>query len=449
MSNETSKGKTRGRKVQIGSLTHVLKTYPCVSKSEKLVIDGQKIKLPAKLWYNLKTKNHLKSIHNRTFLVRPRIVGEVDEIINYLVDTSFPVKRIIFSDHLVELRVQVTEHLRNVKHKNKQKNKKSGNTSPDEQPAASTSITSDLSMAEIKAQYPCVDQEQNIINLADQPVRIAKNKWYNLETSRQIGKIDGRSFFINPRVIGTVELLTQFALVNNLDMTAVVCTPSIKPICEEIEMAVMKREPRVVNCTDIDKMPMREIDSLKPFSFNHLTVPAIITKIIDGDTFHCAMVLDPYLLAVGTPIKVKHRTVMGQNAIVCSSQHREGQRGGHRIDSQIMVKLCIRLYGADAADCAPSTAPKKEREITKIKKDIATQFVQTWAEGCYNRVWLQLMGYDCRSRTLARVYQRGFDNHKSTSDLTSKLLRFKHPTYGAVAVPYHGGNKGEAWIDEL
>jgi endonuclease YncB( thermonuclease family) len=414
MKAESSKS---GRKIKLGSLTQIQNQYPCIKKSETIQIDGETIELIGERWWNLKTGRQVKSIHGKRFLVKPRIIGTDVEIMEFLRINNTKRSNIVFPDHLPGLKKMVIQSVGVTTGKKKTESFTAG----------------------IISKYPCTQQDETVINLADQPVVITKRKWYNLETSRQIGKIDGKLFLISPRVVGTEELLTQFTVINNLDMELVKCTDEMSDRLSNVEKAVMKREPNIIACTDIDKFPMSEIDSLKPFSFNHLTIPAIITRIIDGDTFDCALIIDPYHLAVGVPIKVKHRTVMGHNAIVCSSNKDQ------QSDSKLAIKLCIRLYGADAADCAPSTAPLKEREKSKTKKDLATEFVQKWSKGCNHRIWLQLMGSDCRSRTLARLYQRGYDGHKSTSDLTSKLLRYQHPVHGKVAVPYHGGNKEDAW----
>jgi hypothetical protein len=292
-------------------------------------------------------------------------------------------------------------------------------------------------------------------------VTVKGGKWYNLETSRQISSINERMFFISPRVAGTVELLTQFAIVNELDIDRVVIPDHLSELKYEIRRTLMIRKPRVISCTDIDKIPQDEIERLQLFSFVGVTIPAVITNIIDGDTIDCAMVFNPCLLAIPIPVRTGHRTIIGQTTTICSSgYHQLGSVassskaelfGQSSSDTQMLIKLRIRLDGVDAADCLARSAKvtPEQRELMKNKKEAATEYVKIWANGSDNRVWLKLFGYDCRSRILGRLYQRTIDSNKSDIDLTRNLLNYTHPIYGKVAVPYDGGNKKEAWNNFL
>ncbi len=142
----------------------------------------------------------------------------------------------------------------------------------------------------------------------------------------------------------------------------------------------------------------------------------------------CALFLNPAQLARTTAIRDVQKTVLGQHCIL-------GCPKGKRPCGQLLVKLRIRLHGVDAAD----------KDIPR--KDAATQFARNWSARTGNRVWLQLMGYDCRSRVLGHLFPRmaGRPLAPDAISLTKALLTYRHPRLGAVAQAYYGGNKSQAW----
>lgn len=520
----------RGRKTKPGSLNHIRSTYSCIQKDEIFRnLSRTSIVVNAERWYNLDTNRAIKVIRGKSFLIRPRVAGTIDQLRQFIAINNLDRSQIIIPDHLNDIKQELGENTtrttistitfpinknitgpsgistndvlinnsndettvyqqinlfkRNreeysygpnqhtestpIQHESVNLGKSSSyesSSSSDQLVICKSSFSSDSlsspnrendnkrayngrkkmdltgSTNDIIENYPTVKLEETIINLSRKKITIKGSKWYNLETSRQTGNINNRIFFVSPRVVGTIELLTQFVLINELDMNKVIISGHLKYLREKVDIGIINRKPRIIACDDIDKISNDEIDRLQPFRFANITIPARITYIVDGDTFDCAAILDPSLLAIPTPIKVGYRTTIGQTVTMCGSTS--------KLHSKMLIKLRIRLDGVDAADCIPDSnkkATKTERKQMKGKKEAATEYVRKWANGSNNKIWLQLMGYDCRSRILGKLYQRTSNGHKSKGDLSEHMLRYRHPEYGKVAVPYDGGNKAVAW----
>lgn len=294
---------------------------------------------------------------------------------------------------------------------------------------------------DVLTRYGHANKEITFLGLNYKSVTISGGEWYNLESSRRIKKLANRIYLIKPRVTGPVDLLIQFMMVNNLDITDVTCMDAELPIL--LQSKKSSQEPRIIRCKHIDDVPIGEAELLQPFSFSDLVLEAIVTNIIDGDTMDCMAMVDPYELAMPCTMRCGSKTVIGQRATVCSSSPFTDSRS----DTKILMSFRIRLFGIDAADCAKKDAPEDVQVTMRNKKNAATEFVRRWCKESGNRIWLHYMGFDCRSRTMGALYQRGVDGSKSKTDLTTKLLKFRHPIHGKVAVPYEGGNKKDAWMN--
>jgi len=282
---------------------------------------------------------------------------------------------------------------------------------------------------QISLNYRSIDNTNNsFLNLKHKPITVENGEFYNLETSRKLTKPGDRSYLMYPPVAGNVCCILEFLFINRIPLNQVKFAKNCK-IRNELINLMNNRKPHFITYTSIDQIPFQELNKLYPFSFTNMMIQSKVCKIIDGDTFDCAILLDPRQLACPTAMKDGHRTVIGQNCSLCypynPSQY--NQENGMKI----LLKLRIRLYGADASDSSPT-------------KEIATDFVNNWFKMSNYCIWLQLMGNDCRSRTLGDIYHRFCDISDSKS-LTSCLLEYKHPIHGTVAIPYYGGNKTDAW----
>lgn len=531
----------RGRKAKPGSLNYIREKYACIKEYEMFYnLSQSEFKLNPEQWYNLNTNRAIKVIRGKTFLIKPRVVGNPKQLHQFILINN--IKNIIIPDHLQKLYSElsipktneISESMNITISSSKSSETLFNNSDPfavngesvytsksDDSVNGETtkyknnnradfSLTVKLkgshaylqnlrplygananknrqsakidgyknigliySTKNIIEKYPQINEEITITNLSGKDVKLKPCKWYNLETSRSVGNVDNRLFLIVPRITGNFELLTQYLIVNNIDINNIIIPDGMSDLEIMLRDATTIQTPRVIYNNNIDDIPFDEIDRLQTFKFSNITVPAIITNIIDGDTFDCAMVLDPMLLALPTTVKNKQKTVIGQTATICypniqnhntsnistgnyisntSSSSHSNKNSLPTLSNSIglLIKLRIRLHGVDAADCIPDSnknASNDKRELMKGKKIAATEFVKTWGNGSDNKIWLELMGYDCRSRILGKIYQRKSDGGKSKSDLSSQLLRYRHKTYGQVAVIYDGGNKNDAWDD--
>ena len=396
-------------------------------------------------WYNLATNRIVRKLKNRTFLISPRVVGSSDQLSQFMIMNNLTLDSIIIPDSSYDL----FDDLTTIFNVDATSNKGSVTASSEGSVAASSEEVTEVDMNDLIKRYPQMELKETIISLSRNAVVVAAKKWYNLETSRSIGNLKNKEFFISPRVAGSLELLIEFLLINEIKIDEVIIPESRPHMRRSIKAAIAKRRSRIINTTDIDQVSQEEIDILQPFNFNRITVKARLTRVIDGDTFDCVTIIDPHILALPTAVRVDNRTVIGQTVTICSNSVIKSSKDR----SGMLVKLRIRLDGADAADCLTRSdkATDLERERMKLKKEAATDFVRRWALLSDNRVWLQLLGYDCRSRLLGQLYSRSlnereFDSFTSSNSLTKQLLTYRDSKYGTVALPYDGStNRTEAW----
>jgi hypothetical protein len=419
----------------------ILVKYPSVGKEEKFLnLKGKSTTVKPERWYNLDTSRHICKTEGKNYLIKPRVAGSNDKLVSFLEINKFTSTDVIIPEHLREILESILPGT-SVSNAVRVHDRKRPTTKTITKTSKSTKIATSSSVFE----HPSLLQPSSFLNLTGRQTTVNEHTWFNLETSRHIKKLDGRAHFIQPRVSGPIELLVQFMIINNLSISSVVLPD--EALRHALNSILMNRKSRVITCTDIDRIPQNEVAMLKPFTFDRITVKSIITNIVDGDTFDCAMVIDPYQMAMPIAIRQDSRTIMGQNCIMCASDN----RGTH--DVKMLITLRVRLFGCDAADAATkqdlkglsSTAAAKMKALKLAQKDAATEFVRQWSLASGNKIWLQLMGMGCRSRTLGRIFQRTSDGHKSDLDLTTALLSYSHPKLGKVAVPYDGGNKEEAW----
>jgi hypothetical protein len=300
--------------------------------------------------------------------------------------------------------------------------------------------TPDPSIGILK-QHSHANKEATYLGLKYKSITVQGGEWWNLETSRRIKKLTGRIYLLKPRVAGNASLIIQFMTVNNLELQDLII-PTDSDLLTDIQSLQVQKEPRVISCRSVDDVPIKEAELLQPFSFCDLTLEAIVTNIVDGDTMDCMAMVDPYQLAMPCTMRCGSKTVVGQRATICTSAVTT-----RASTTRILMSFRIRLFGVDAADCASAKAPTDVQDRMRNKKNAATEFVKRWCKESSNRIWLQYMGYGFHGRTLGALFQRGIDGEKSKEDLTSKLLKYRHPKIGKVAVPYEGGNKKDAWMD--
>lgn len=270
-----------------------------------------------------------------------------------------------------------------------------------------------------------MSNDGKFINFTGRPINVNDNEWFNLESSRRVKKVDGRDYLLWPRVTGTAEMIVQFINMNRISLSDINFNSDMKHLEVNIKKLIDKKvlhRPLVLSGKSIDDITDKDLASIKPFTFDYIGVDAKVTNIIDGDTFVCAFMIDIDMMSAPLIAKEKRSIVTVHNCAIMKTSSRKSK-------SYILLKLIIRLYGCDAAD----------KDIPR--KNAATAFVTDWLKLNSNKVNLQLMGYDNRHRTLAKVYSR----NNNRLSLTDDLLNYRHPTLGIVAKPYHGGSKTQAW----
>jgi len=414
---------------------------------------GKTVTVKSDEWYNLDSGRIVRKLKNRTYLLSPRVVGSCDQLRQFMIQNNLTLNSILVSESSSDL---IDESI-------------------GQAASSQDSSSSDIDMDRLVEHYPQIVTKESITNLSRNEVVVAAKKWYNLETSRSIGNLKEKEFLISPRVAGPLELIVEFLLINNLDVDGVIIPESRPNMRLSLKRAIEQRRPRIIETTDIDQVSPDEINTLQPFNFNRVTVKARLTRVIDGDTFDCVTIIDPSILALPTPVRVDNRTVIGQTVTICSERSstkvnqntkrgttqktkrgttqktkRGKERGGDKNGPKMLIKLRIRLDGADAADCLTKSdkATRKEREAMRLKKEAATEFVRRWASLSGDRIWLQLLGYDCRSRLLGQLYPRSLNDTdmNPSNNLTSELLRYRDSKCGKVALPYDGTtNRTKAW----
>ncbi len=321
------------------------------------------------------------------------------------------------------------------KSKPKAKPKTGTKTGTKAKPKTGASPATSATAAYNPATHPSSQQPHDCLNLTHRPLTIKAGEWYNLETSRRMTRMEGRTYLVWPRVTGNAASILEYLTINQIDSARIVYSPNSE-LQGQLCSLMMEKKPHIITVTDIDSVPDNELSQVYSFSFTNITVEARITRIIDGDTLDCAMFLDPSQLAWPTVKRDDRKTVVGQNCtLACRSgfvpHHQDSDYTGIRL----LIKLRIRLFGVDAAD----------KDIPR--KDAATQFVEWWSHRLNGRIWMQLMGYDCRSRVLGNIFPRypGRRLAPEAGSLTLDLVAYRHPNLGIVAKSYHGGNKSEAW----
>ena len=296
-------------------------------------------------------------------------------------------------------------------------------TTPTNQPISSIQIVSEDISEEIQKEY-------KLFNSKSVPIQFNSKKWYNLETSRFLTNITTRQYLIYPRVVGTSHLIHHFLSINLIPMSDCIVNEMQTSLAKELQELSDNKESRSILDSNIDSISQDVLSELSPFSFIDVLVPGIITKVIDGDTVDAAMILDPKDLCYPRPIRDSSKTVIGYNCIdVPSSEDDPG--------NQLLLKFRIRLFKLD-------TAEKNTREGQS-----ASKYAQELYSQNDNRVWLQLMGYDCRSRVLANIYPRLKDNSMGKISISDELLKYVDPVLGMIAKEYYGGSKTLAWDNKL
>lgn len=294
------------------------------------------------------------------------------------------------------------------------------------------------------------EQIQIWLNLRGKPIYIEENNWYNLLTSRKVGKLENRDYLLNPRICGTVEMMAQFMLINNLSIEDLKFAEQRLELQTNLVAYLASRKPRREAFRSIDDVPQDTLNELIPFSFKNLTVKAKVTRVVDGDTLHCAFILDPDDLSYPVVDIVDRKAMNGQICITCMHKTSnepvksikswlgigKTQKASHTETSDMLIKMVVRLFGVDTGD-----ADKKV-------KDAGTTFTENFCQQSEQRVWLQMMGRGVRGRMLARIFSRGpyeRELNPKSKDLTSQLISYQHQSLGSIAMAYYGDNKQDAW----
>lgn len=289
--------------------------------------------------------------------------------------------------------------------------------------------------------YPPASQPQQITTLRGSVISLKENEYFNLDTSRRMKILDGRMYFLQPRITGEAKVLYQYIKI--LHCPVVLSKSNATKLQQQLCQAHQECQPCILKLENsspdaIDRVPVEDLRKLKPFTFEYIRVPAMVTRVIDGDTIECAFFLNPEELSLPVVISDNNTTTIGQMCMIgkldSNSEKSESD--------QLLIKLCIRVMGVDAADSGKKSDPPEKIKRLEGMKNSATNFTKNWCATNDNKIWLHLLGYDNRSRILGDVTSRGAGPDLS---LTDSLLSYNDPLYGPVAVKYGGENKDVAW----
>lgn len=293
--------------------------------------------------------------------------------------------------------------------------------------------------------YPPASQPQQITTLRGSVISLKENEYFNLDTSRRMKILDGRMYFLQPRVTGEAKVLYQYIKILHCPvvLSKSNATKLQQQLCQahqECQPCILKLENSSSESESIDRVPQEDLRKLKPFTFEYIRVPAMVTRVIDGDTIECAFFLNPEELSLPVVISDNNTTTIGQMCMIGKYDNSDNSEKGK--SDQLLIKLCIRVMGVDAADSGKKSDPPEKIKRLEGMKNSATNFTKNWCATNDNKIWLHLLGYDNRSRILGDVTSRGAGSDLS---LTDSLLSYNDPLYGPVAVKYGGENKDVAW----
>ncbi len=236
-------------------------------------------------------------------------------------------------------------------------------------------------------------------NLNSKQFNIPTDGYYNLNTGRIITKAQPEHDIYLAKslhVAGTVEQLQRFATINNINVALV----EPLPIIEHLKLP--KRVPRH---TDIINLTSNKVDNITAFSLDGLVVPALVTKVYDGDTIH-----------------VKHFVPI---------KYLGGLYGNFftRKNAGVFVDTTIRMFGLDAVELNTTYGPKA--------RDILDNYLKDQKHPYY--IWVSFSKRDKYGRTLAVIWLR---EATDSSTSVNELLLKTPPENGVLLFkPYYGGKR--------
>jgi len=267
--------------------------------------------------------------------------------------------------------------------------------------------------------------------------------WYNLATKRKITKSrDGYILYANPRVAGTSDMIDQFLSLNNLQTKRpagprseytprTIETPNFygipipkffqrpasppplkkleAPSCPLQKAGTTLYRPET---TEIEKVPLEELEALCEFNLTGLHVKARVLHIVDGDTLDLAFYIPLAYLA--TP------RYQGKKLVRSILVPKE--------EAGFFTRMRVRLSEIDTA------------EKNTTKGQLAKRLLERRIAALNGFVYAHFIKFEKYGRLLADV----FADKEETVNLKSELLGFRHPVLGPVAVPYFGAKK-EVW----
>ena len=250
---------------------------------------------------------------------------------------------------------------------------------------------------------------------------IPEEKWYNLRTKRLITRKpeDYPDYVLNDtyRVAGTRDMLERFLEINSLSSTGSVPSISRRRSRSPGEVRVDTVDNRVCTSTDdVSRVPRDILEKLCPFNFAGLRTKAVVTRVIDGDTFEVVFHAPfSFLSEVKTRYVGRARKPV-QEIYALPSSESQG----------FFMKFQLRSKGVDAA------------EHNTVEGVWAKMWYEHNLSSLNDVVYLEIGCQDKYGRLLGDMYA----DPEYTRNLTSILVGVKCPyTNNTVCVMYDGGTK--------
>ncbi len=264
-------------------------------------------------------------------------------------------------------------------------------------------------------QKPSIDK---FVNLKLKHFTCDTLKWYNLDTSRQVGSLKDKIKIISPRITAnSIESIYSFLLINGLsikDLEAPTDTITKLKAVEKLQ----KKLPKHVSKGDLDTLDIEELRNLPQFSFSRMWLNGRILNVVDGDTVDIAMSI---------PVSEMMHASGIQTCMVVGKGH-----------PNIIISHRLRLYAIDTAE----------------KNTVEGQLVKQFSIDVYNetngKITVMLLGTGARGRDLALIYPRKSKKSKTSTSVQSinqRILEYvpSDSKWGKCAIVYYGKTKDESF----
>jgi len=189
--------------------------------------------------------------------------------------------------------------------------------------------------------------------------------------------------------------------------------PLVNQLCKVGDVGTTLYYP---NTTDIEKVPMEQLEALCTFSLLGIKTKAKIVDIVDGDTFDLAFFIPLTELMSLREEKKRGKGLRMVRPVLAASEAKG-----------FFTKMRCRLNGIDAAE--HDTAQGQE----------AIKVVTNKFNSINNIVYLQCYQFDKYGRLLVELYE----DVNYLKSINQQFLNTVHPTLGVMFLSYTGGTKAD------